>query len=146
MLKLPPLLVELRSNKEENAWLCLHNASWEVPELFGPPKILPQLRKCQWSSTLCCVYTSLKGGLRWTHTQQLQSCRKHYLIGPPTLCFSKKLTWCLHHSCYSNAEQDKNKMIIRSSCIYTLANILLILFATYGTTIGIWFKAAKIIS
>merc|ERR1712189_112532 len=32
--------------------------------------------------------------------------------------------------------QDKNKMIIRSSCIYTLANILLILFATYGTTIG----------
>merc|ERR1712131_481912 len=39
-------------------------------------------------------------------------------------------------SCYSNAEQDKNKMIIRSSCIYTLANILLILFATYGTTIG----------
>merc|ERR1712198_801970 len=40
-------------------------------------------------------------------------------------------------SCYSNAEQDKNKMIIRSSCIYTLANILLILFATYGTTIGV---------
>merc|ERR1712189_36875 len=39
-------------------------------------------------------------------------------------------------SCYSNAEQDKNKMIIRSICIYTLANILLILFATYGTTIG----------
>ena len=30
--------------KEENAWLCLHNASLEGPELFGPPKILAQLR------------------------------------------------------------------------------------------------------
>ena len=38
----------LRSNngfkKEENAWLCLHNASLEGPELPRPPKILAQLR------------------------------------------------------------------------------------------------------
>ena len=34
--------------KEENAWLCLHNASLEGPELFGPPKILAQLRLCWW--------------------------------------------------------------------------------------------------
>ena len=25
-------------------WLCLHNASLEGPELFGPPEILAQLR------------------------------------------------------------------------------------------------------
>ena len=43
----------LRSNngskKEENAWLCLHNASLEGPELFGPPKILAQFRLCTMS-------------------------------------------------------------------------------------------------
>ena len=36
--------LNLRSNtgfkKEENALLCLHNASLEGPELFGPPKIV----------------------------------------------------------------------------------------------------------
>ena len=32
--------------KEENAWVCLHNASLEGQELFGPPKILAQ--NCLW--------------------------------------------------------------------------------------------------
>ena len=51
----------LRSNngfkKEENAWLCLHNASLEGPELFGPPKILAQLRL--WRHLI------IKGQLYW---------------------------------------------------------------------------------
>ena len=59
--KLPNLTSEgpklyLRINngfkKEENALLCLHNASLEGPELFGPPKILAQLRICAMYSAM----------------------------------------------------------------------------------------------
>ena len=55
----------LRSNngikKEENAWLCLHNASLEGPELFGPPKILAQLRL--WYYTLLSLLHFVEANL-----------------------------------------------------------------------------------
>ena len=66
--------------KEENAWLCLHNASLEGPELFGPPKILAQLRlwteQAYYSTmgrpTNCKFETHVQFWMKWNMTESLQ--------------------------------------------------------------------------
>ena len=64
-------------------WLCLHNASLEGPELFGPPEILAQLRLWAYKFHYLLFFLAYQLQDLWYQSTDSQYCCSKCLYIPP---------------------------------------------------------------